>query len=238
MDKLFPSTIFTLMQKIKVPPSETDRQAAWSRFFQLYHSAMIHFVSARGGASIAEDIVQQVAAKLEPVIVNGQYDPSKGAFHSYSATMLCNELHMQHRKDLARREDRKVSLDNQEMPMAVGTTSDGRKVAVGDLEVVPNYERGAETPLTDPAIGEDWEKAVVLAAVARVLEGKSSLKQRHRDIYRAYVLEERPIAEVAEEFGETRNNISQIKLRVEKLIVAEGQKMVAAELALRNGNVL
>ena len=35
-----------------------------------------------------------------------------------------------------------------------------------------------------------------------------------------YVLEERPVAEVMEKFGLTRNTVYQIKTRVEKMIAA------------------
>ena len=36
--------------------------------------------------------------------------------------------------------------------------------------------------------------------------------------YRAYVLEERPIGEVAKAFGVPNNSVSQIKTRVERMI--------------------
>ena len=39
-------------------------------------------------------------------------------------------------------------------------------------------------------------------------------------VYRAYVIEERPIGEVAAAFGVSRNSVSQIKTRVERLVSA------------------
>lgn len=47
---------------------------------------------------------------------------------------------------------------------------------------------------------------------------KTALSQKSRDIYRRYVVEERPIGEVAAEFGVPRNAVSQVKTRVERMI--------------------
>ena len=52
-----------------------------------------------------------VFGKLVDVLRNGQFDPSKGSFHSYLATMVYNEVHMQHRKDEVRKADSHVPLD-------------------------------------------------------------------------------------------------------------------------------
>ena len=47
---------------------------------------------------------------------------------------------------------------------------------------------------------------------------RTALAQRSKDVYRAYVLEERPIGEVAQAFGVSRNVVSQIKTRVDAMI--------------------
>ena len=49
---------------------------------------------------------------------------------------------------------------------------------------------------------------------------KTALSAQSKAVYRAYVLEERTIGEVAAEFGIPRNSVSQIKTRVERLIAA------------------
>ena len=49
---------------------------------------------------------------------------------------------------------------------------------------------------------------------------KTALSAQSKAVYRAYVLDERPIGEVAAEFGIPRNSVSQIKTRVERLIAA------------------
>ena len=47
---------------------------------------------------------------------------------------------------------------------------------------------------------------------------RTALAQKSKDIYRAYVLEEKPIGEVAKAFGVSRNAVSQVKTRVEAMI--------------------
>ena len=62
-----------------------------------------------------------------------------------------------------------------------------------------------------------WRLAQHAAAVEHVLT-RTALAQRSKDVYRAYVLEERPIGEVARAFGVSRNVVSQIKTRVDAMI--------------------
>ena len=66
-------------------------------------------------------------------------------------------------------------------------------------------------------IDAKWRFARHEAAVEHALT-KTALSARSRDIYRAYVIEERPIDEVAARFGVTKNHIGQIKLRVGRMI--------------------
>ena len=93
----FPQTSVSLIAKIKdLPPGEDG--AAWARFWELYAPAMRAFATFKGGGTNADDIVMSVFAKLVDVLRGGQFDASKGSFHSYLATMIYNEVHMQHRK--------------------------------------------------------------------------------------------------------------------------------------------
>ena len=106
----FPPTSVSLIAKIKdLPPGEDG--AAWTRFWELYAPAMRAFAVFKGGADNADDIVMSVFGKLVDVLRKGQFDPAKGSFHSYLATMIYNEVHMQHRKDTVRMADAHVPLD-------------------------------------------------------------------------------------------------------------------------------
>ena len=64
-----------------------------------------------------------------------------------------------------------------------------------------------------------WAKAKHEAAVEHVLT-KVAMKQQSRDIYRAYVIENRPIEEVSATFGVAPDIIYKVKNRVSKMIEA------------------
>ena len=208
----FPVTSVTLIQKIKtLSPGEDS--AAWVRFWDTYSLAIRQFAALKGGEANADDIVMTVLGKLVEVLRSGQYTPEKGAFHSYLATMIVNEVHMQHRKDLVRKADQHLSL-----AAPVGANDDGNDMTLADT---------LQTTVTPADMYEDdWRQAVLASAVDHVLT-KTALSNRDRAVYRAYVQEGRPLAEVAAEFKLSRNSVSQIKTRIDKRIVAVGRELVA-----------
>ena len=208
MSASFPLTSVTLIAKIKqLSPGEDS--SAWVRFWNSYSLAIRQFAAMKGGEANADDIVMTVLGKLVDVLRTGQYSPEKGRFHSYLATMIVNEVHMAHRKEMARAGDRRVSLD------AGG--EDESSSALMDTLAAPE-----ESPET---IDADWRQAVLKSAVEHVLT-KTALSDRDRKVYRAYALEGRDIADVAKEFGLSRNSVSQIKSRIDKRIVAVGKELV------------
>ena len=208
----FPATSVTLIQKIKtLAPGEDG--AAWVRFWDAYSLAIRRFAALKGGEANADDIVMTVLGKLVNVLREGQYTPEKGAFHSYLATMIVNEVHMQHRKDQVRKADQHLSID-----APVGGNEDGGDRTLADT---------LQTTVTPADMYEDdWRQAVLASAVEHVLT-KTALSDRDRAVYRAYVQEGRPIGEVAAEFRLSRNSVSQIKIRIERRIVAVGRELVA-----------
>lgn len=196
----FPVTSFTLIAKIKdLPPGEDG--AAWARFWELYAPAMRAFAVFKGAGANADDVVMTVFGKLVNFLRGGQYDPSKGKFHSYLAAMIYNEVHMQHRKDEVRMSGSHVPLDE----------------TLAETLAAPSSQ----------ADESDWQKAVLQAAVEHVLT-KTVLSDRDRAVYAFYVQEQHSIEETAAKFRLTRNNVSQIKTRIEKRITAIGREMAAA----------
>jgi DNA-directed RNA polymerase sigma subunit (sigma70/sigma32) len=115
--------------------------------------------------------------------------------------MIYNEVHMQRRKDEVRKVDEHVPLD---------------ETLQESLAAPASMESDA-----------DWRRAILAAAVEHVLT-KTALSARDRDVYRFYVQEEHSIEETSEKFHLTRNNVSQIKTRIEKRIAAIGREMAAA----------
>lgn len=211
MSAVFPVTSVTLIAKIKdLSPGEDS--AAWVRFWDQYSLAIHQFAALKGGAENAEDIVMTVLGKLVDVLREGRYTPDKGRFHSYLATMIVNEVRMQHRKDVARAQDRKVSIDG---------GADGVEEGNGR-----SYAETLAAPAQEENYDAEWRQAVLNSAVEYVLT-KTALSDRDRKVYRAYALEGRDIAEVAAEFGLPRNSVSQIKTRIDKRIVAVGRDLIA-----------
>jgi len=208
----FPVTSVTLIAKIRNLGPGAD-SAEWVRFWDTYSLAIRQFAALKGGEENADDIVMQVLGKLVEVLRSGQYTPEKGKFHSYLATMIVNEVHMAHRKNMARAGDRKVSID-----APTEDAEGGEGSAVADTLVAPD--------VSPEAIDEDWRKAVLKSAVEHVLT-KTALSDRDRALYRAYAIEGRDIADVAKEFGLSRNNVSQIRSRIDKRIVAFGRQLAA-----------
>lgn len=210
MSASFPVTSVTMIARIKDLGPGGD-SAEWVRFWDAYSGAIRQFAVLKGGEENADDIVMVVLGKLVEVLRTGQYTPEKGHFHSYLATMIVNEVHMAHRKNLARAGDRKVSIDSQMQ------NSDGEEVrTLGETLVAPEI---------DPKeLDADWRQAVLASAVEHVLT-KTALSARDRKVYRAYALEGRDIGEVAKEFGLSRNSVSQIKTRIDRRIVAVGREL-------------
>ena len=211
----FPETSFTLLEKIRQLSPGQDG-AAWQRLWDLYAPALRQFVVWKGGERNADDIVQQVLIKLVDVLRTGQYNAEKGRFHSYLATMAYNEVHMQRRKDVARRQDDHVPIDK----FVNEGVNDGQE----KIET-PDMLKASDMPAGD-SLDEDWRRALVAAAVEHVLT-KTALSERDRSVYRQFKQEERPIEEVAKTFGISRNNVSKICSRIDQRIVAVGREMAS-----------
>ena len=207
----FPETSMTLIAKIKeLSPGEDS--AAWVRFWDTYSLAIRQFAAMKGGEENAEDIVMVVLGKLVDVLREGRYTPEKGRFHSYLATMIVNEVHMAHRKNLARAGDRKVSLED----TVDGSDGEGSRVIADTLAA----------PESADTIDEEWRQAVLQSAVEHVLT-KTALSDRDRKVYKMYAIDKRDIAEVAKAFNIPKNSVSQIKTRIDKRIVAVGRELVS-----------
>ena len=209
----FPVTSVTLIAKIKnLAPGEDS--AAWVRFWNSYSDAIRQFAALKGGEENADDIVMTVLGKLVDVLRNGQYTPEKGKFHSYLATMILNEVHMSHRREVARAADRKVSIDSS-VPGGAAESSDR---TIADTIAAPE--------VSPERLDADWREAVLKSAVEHVLT-KTALSERDRNVYREYALEGRDIGEVAAKYRISRNYVSQIRVRIDKRIVDFGKTLVA-----------
>ena len=191
----FPDTPATLLARIAVHVTGQEDEAAWLRLFELYAPAIRKFAEYQG-ADDAEDVAQEVFLKLVNVLRDGGYVADAGKFRSYLATMIRHELISRWRKAQVRGMGANIPVDS---------------LDAGDEPAVP--------PEQVAIIDAKWQLARHEAAVEHALT-KTAISARSREIYRAYVLDDLPIDDVASRFGVTKNHIGQIKLRVGRMIAA------------------
>ena len=194
----FPDTPVTLLARLAAQVTGRSDEAAWVRLFELYEPAIRKFSERHGAGADGEDVAQEIFLKLVGVLRGGGFKVGGGAgkFRSYLATLIRHELVSRWRWARARGGDGLVSLDG---PGAC-------------LDLPVDSETAA-------VIDAKWRLARHAAAVEHALT-KTALSAQAKAVYRAYVLEERPIGDVAAAFGLSRNAVSQIKTRVERMIAA------------------
>lgn len=194
---LFPDTPGTLLKKIAAL-KRGDDEAVWADFVERYTPAVREFLRLnRGDVGEAEldDLVQEVFVKLVEILRQERYDPRKAKFRTYLATLMRNLL-----------------VDRWRMRR--GEAADGLR-----REGTP--ETAAADVTADPraAVDAAWRVAVHKAAIRHVMK-VSMLATESKAIYRAYALEGGEIGAVAERFGVTRNTVSKIKMRVDRMVAA------------------
>ena len=190
----FPDTPATLLARIAAQTTGQSDETAWVRLFELYAPAICKFAEGLGARDESEDVAQEVFAKLVNVLRGGVYRADAGKFRCYLATMIRRELVSRWRKAQVR--------------------GGAENIPLATLKEEPSVE-----PEVAAVIDAKWRLARHEAAVEHALT-KTALTAHTREIYRAYVLEERPIGEVAARFGVTKNYIGLIKLRVGRMIAA------------------
>lgn len=190
---LFPPTSLTLLHKLAVEVTGGN-EASWVRFFDLYTPAIRRFVEWNDHVHDPDDVVQEVYLKLVEIIRAGKYNPDKARFRTFLALLIRRQLITLYRQDQARHVVDRCSIDDLTEELSV--PSDQRE-----------------------KIDLDWAKAKHEAAVEHVLT-KVAMKAQSRDIYRAYVIEDRSVEDVAATFGVTPDIIYKVKNRVNKMIEA------------------
>ena len=190
---MFPPTSLTLLQKLAVEVTGGN-ETSWVRFFNLYTPAIRRFVEWNDHVHDPDDVVQEVYLKLVEIIRSGKYDPDKARFRTFLALLIRRQLITLYRQDQARHLADRCSIDD----------------LTEDLSVPSEQQQ---------KIDLSWAKAKHEAAVEHVLT-KVAMKAQSRDIYRAYVLENRPIEGVVKTFGVSADIIYKVKNRVNKMIEA------------------
>ena len=195
----FPDTPVSLLVRIASEKTGVCDEAAWTRLFELYAPVIRAFAEERGiGGGEGDDVVQEIFMKLVEVLGDGRLKigGDAGKFRRYLSTLIRNELVSRWRRRQARGEGATLSIDDPE------------------ADVEPTVDSA-----TAMIIDAKWRLARRKAAVEWTLT-RTALSAQSKAVYRAYALEGRPIGDVAAAFGISRNAVSQIKTRVERMIAA------------------
>lgn len=194
---MFPETPQTLLKKI-ADLAQGDDAAVWLEFVELYTPPLRHFIRSVNQTLSAADVeedVQEVFVRLTEVLREGGIDRTKGRFRDYLAAMTRRLLVDRYRAE----QSRLAALDRAANPVRNQMT-----LADGDPGV-----------LVDAA----WQVAVRKAAMEHVLTATAVSEQSKR-VYRAVVLEQRPLKEAAAEFGISYAAVKQIKSRLDRAVEA------------------
>lgn len=188
----FPPTSLTLLHKLAVEITGKNNDAAWVRFFNLYTPAIRRFVELNDKVHDPDDVVQEVYLKLVEVIREGRYNAEKAKFRTFLALLIRHELISLYRQDKARKLLNHCSIDEL------------------TEEIAAPSSQYSQIDLT-------WAKAKHEAAVEHVLT-KVAMKDQTRQIYRDYVLKNRPIEEITAAFGVSADIVYKVKNRLNKMI--------------------
>lgn len=182
-------TSSTLLWRVRDP---TD-QEAWTRFYGFYAPLVVGFSRQRGcDPHMANDVLQETMVCLMKQISCFAYDPGRGMFRSFLLKIVHARI-----IDAFRRARRLTLMDG------------------------PTAARVADLPSErDPdALEKQWDGAwyqqLMGEALGRV---RGKIDARTFRSFEMYVLEERPVGEVATALGLTPNAVYQQKNRVMRLL--------------------
>lgn len=193
------ATRATLLAKMRAPSAHRS----WEEFYALYAGVILAYAHKLGlSDTAARDVLQDTMVTLMRILPEFEYRPDRGKFRNFLLTIV-------HRKALAemRRAARSknVSLDAPE-------GEDSRR----GLEAVAD----PKTARPDAEAEKAWAQSLLEEALRRVAEDPS-IDARTADVFRLYVLEGRPAAEVAARFSLKENAVYQVKNRLTRRLARE-----------------
>lgn len=197
---VFPQTPRTLLRRLADLASGDD-EAAWASFVELYDPVVREFVRLQQPdmpEADRDDLVQDVFARLVPTLRAGAFDPSKGKFRTYLATMVRRMLIDRFREMSARQVAQTVPL--------------------ADVEPV------AETPAAAMLLDMKWRLARHHAAIEHVF-AKSALSEQSRQVFMMSEVDGLSMKDIAEKLGLAPNAVRRIASRVRKMIAAVEERL-------------
>ncbi len=169
--------------------ADTENEAAWNRFFDLYAGFVYSIARSKGlKPEDADDIVQIVFADLARTMPTFRYDREKGRFRSYLAGLVSWRV-MDRRRSVKR--DAELKADFMEEVRSAGADGD------------------------DAFAEREWQAAAMEEALRRM---KPDVRPEHYAAFVASAVEGQDTETVSKLYGITSANLYQIRARLtEKL---------------------
>ena len=167
--------------------SNCPDSARWTEFCRTYEQPMRAYLATHFPTIEADDVIQETLVALMKALPNYRYDPDrKGHFRNYLIGIIRHKAVSEIRR-------RQAEADN------IDAYAKNRVEHFHDDE--------------DDANSDSMRKAIFEAAVTQLM-ADDSISSATREIFRHVVLMHEKPAQVAAEFGTTRNNVDQIKNRM------------------------
>lgn len=200
----FPDTPTKLLRTMAAQPVTAEDESAWAQFVELYEPVIRAFAVMEGvPASDIDDVVQDVFVRILSIMRRDGYDRSRGRFRTYLRTIIRRVLIDRFRRQEADRVQLQEPLNEDEM-------------AIDDIH---SKMAASLPPDAAAAFDEKWNMAHYKALLEHVFT-RTAISEQSRAIYRAHVLEDGDVNEVANRFGVTPEVVRQVKSRINRMIAA------------------
>ncbi len=170
--------------------ADTENEAAWSRFFDLYAGFVFSIARSKGlKEEDADDVVQVVFTDLARTLPTFKYDRAKGKFRSYLIGLV--HWRVKDRLRLVKR-DKLVLRDDKQMKVYM--------------------DEAATMPSADKEFAErEWQSAALEEALRRI---KPDVRPEHYAAFYASAVEGQDTETVLRLYNLSRDNLYQIRKRL------------------------
>jgi len=172
------ATRASLLERLR----DVEDDASWQRFFDTYWR-LIHGVALKAGLTEAEaqDVVQETVISVAKHLPGFRYDPKVCSFKTWMLRLTRWRIIDQLRKRLLSEQSINVSSDDD-----------------GTANAALDQLTGGKAPELERIWNEEWDRAVLAAAIERM---KQQVGPEQFQIFDLYVLRDMPVIEVARLLG-------------------------------------
>lgn len=175
----------TKISLIETISSHPD-SARWTEFCRTYEQPMRAYLASHFPTIEADDIIQETLVALMKALPNYRYDPDrKGHFRNYLIGIIRHKAVSEIRR---------------------------RQTEADHIDIYANNR--VEPPCDEDDTNSDSMRKAIFEAAVDQLMADDRISSATREIFRHVVLMHEKPAQVAAEFGTTRNNVDQIKNRM------------------------